>query len=199
MGLNVGGLTSKLNLNILEDHIYDNFDIVCLSETKLDLIDEANISIDGFSPFYHHRKSYVRKSGGLAILVNNNILPLTKVLKPSDNEYVQWLKVDPSILGFGLIIGAVYIPPVDSPYFTGHELEQLSQDIIDISANHNSYELCVIGDFNSRTSNLPDFTVTDEHLLRATGLDECLGELFVNEHTLSKLGIPIEMQCRQNH
>ena len=124
--------------------------------------------------------------------MNNNILPLTKVLKPSDNEYVQWLKVDPSNLGFGLIIGAAYIPPVDSPYFTGHELEQLSQDIIDISANHNNYNLCVIGDFNSRISNLPDFTVADEHLLRATGLDECLGELFVNEHTLSKLGIPID-------
>ena len=73
LGLNVCGLISKLNLCVLEDYICDNFDILCLTETKLDRIDEENIMLEGYTPFYHYRKKFTRKSGGVATFVKNNL------------------------------------------------------------------------------------------------------------------------------
>ena len=190
LGLNVCGLISKLNLSILEDYIFDNLDIVCLSETKTDQIDEVNANIGGFKPFFHHRKNFVRKSGGIVTFITESIAQHAKVLSPSENEFVQWIKIDENVLGYGLIIAATYIPPPDSPYSTGHEHDQIMQDLIDIQSNYNDYKVCIIGDMNSRTANQPDFVEVDEHLLEATGLTECLSDLFVNEHNLEKLDIP---------
>ena len=192
LGLNVCGLTSKLNLCVLEDYVCDNYDILCFSETKLDTIDEANINIDGFKPFYHHRKMFNRKSGGIAIFVKSDIACYVKTLTPCENAYVLWVEIDEKALGYELIIGAVYIPPPDSPYSTGHEYELILRDLIDFNANNNNSKVCIIGDMNSRTGVLPDFVETDTHLLRAVGLDEFHDELFVDRNSLETLGIPSE-------
>ena len=69
LGLNTGGLNSKLRLDVFEHYVTDSFDVVCLTETKLDALDEVNINIEGFIPIYHHRKHFVRKSGGIATLI----------------------------------------------------------------------------------------------------------------------------------
>ena len=95
---------SKLNLNVLEDYVSDNYDILCFSETKLDAADEANISMDGYSPFYQHRKNYHRKPGGLATFVNIAISQYVRVVKVTENEFIQWLYIDSDTLWYELII-----------------------------------------------------------------------------------------------
>ena len=189
LGLNVCGLLSKLNLNILEDIICDNYDIICFSETKLDVIDEANIEIEGFVPFYPHRPKYRRKSGGIATFVNMNISEKVELVKPSDNEYVQWLKVNESVLGYDLVIEAVYIPPPDSLFSSGDEFNLILCDLLDIKCSHNS-KICLVGDFNSRTGNLPDQLEPDRHLFSATGLEDHRDELLIDNTFLNKLNIP---------
>ena len=193
LGLNVCGLVSKLRLNVLEDYVFDNHDILCFSETKLDAIDEANISIDGYCPFYHHRKNYHRKSGGLATFVNKAISQFVKVVKITENEFIQWLHISQKVLGYELIIGNVYIQPPDSPYSTGHEYDQIMGDLIDISIRYKDCKVCIIGDFNSRTGSLPDFLeVPDDHLLDAIGLDKHQTDIFTDRNTLQQLNIPVD-------
>ena len=189
LGLNVCGLISKLNLNVLEDLICDNYDIICFSETKLDRIDEANIKIEGFVPFYHHRPKYKQKSGGIATFVHVNISENVELVKPSENEYVQWLKVNENVLGHEIVIGTVYIPPPDSPFSSGDEFDLILRDLLDIKSSHNS-KICLVGDFNSRTGTLPDQLEPDRHLLTATGLEDYRDEIFIDDTFLNNLNIP---------
>ena len=149
LGLNICGLVSKLNLNTLEDYIHDNFDVLCFSETKLDELDEPNIILEGYTPYYHHRSHFARKSGGIATFVNTGISPSAKMEKFSENEYIQWLHFNSNILGYELMLGTVYIPPSDSPYSSGDEFDQIMSDIIDIGAKYNNCQICLVGDFNS--------------------------------------------------
>ena len=135
---------------------------------------------------YHHRKTYIRKSGGIAILVRQDLADSVNVLNFSDNEYVLWLKLHRSILGYSVIIGTVYIPPRSSKYSTEHEYDAIMKDLIDINIGYNECNICLVGDFNSRTGNLLDFVEPDEQLMHATGLEECKSELFIDKITLEK-------------
>ncbi len=122
LSLNVNSLTSKINLGIIQDYIVD-FDIVCVQESKLDKADVLNIKLQQFEvePIYKHRKKYKNKSGGLAIFIKDSIRPLCKEIHIDDNESdcVQWLKIDKKLLGYELVLGNIYIPPVDSGYCKG--------------------------------------------------------------------------------
>ena len=60
-----------------------------------------------------------------------------------------------------LMVGVFYVPPIDSSYIG------IKQDIFDIielvySKYVNNHDIFLCGDFNARTSNLPDF-ITDEY------------------------------------
>ena len=140
---------------------------LCFSETELDNIDEANINIDGFTPFHNHRKKITRKSGGIATFVKTDLVQSAKILSFSDNDYILWLKLDAEIPGYEPIIGAVYVPHPDSPYSTGHEFVLILRHLTDIHVEHCDSKICIIGDMNALTGTLPDFLETDEHLFKA--------------------------------
>ena len=60
-----------------------------------------------------------------------------------------------------LMVCVVYVPPIDSSYIGN------KQDIFDLieleySKHVNNHDIFLCGDFNARTSNLPDF-ITDEY------------------------------------
>ena len=110
----------------------------------------------------------------------------------SDNEYVQWLHLDFQTLGYELMLGAVYIPPPDSPYCSGDEFEQIMSDIIDIGTKRPSCKICLIGDFNATTGNLPNFVEAEKHLLSATGLDDCDTNLFIDRNMFERINISVD-------
>ena len=68
IALNVGGYGSKSTYPDLEEFISQH-DIVCISESKLS--DTDTVNIQGFTSFYKNRKNYLRKSGGLLVLVRD--------------------------------------------------------------------------------------------------------------------------------
>ena len=90
------------------------------------------------------------------------------------------------------MLGTVYIPPSDSPYSSGDEFDQIMSDIIDIGAKYNNCKICLVGDFNARTSNLPDFIEADKHLLHATGLDEGDTDIFIDRNMFEHLNIVVD-------
>lgn len=128
LGLNVGGLISKLNLCIIQKYIND-FDVICISETKLDQLDETNISLEGFTHFYQHRRHFLREPGGLVTLVKREISSCAKGLKVNNHEYGQWTYLEKEVLGYDLIKGTLYryIPLADSPYNTRLEFDNITR------------------------------------------------------------------------
>ena len=186
LGLNVCGLQLRLDNCLLQRYV-ENHDVLCISETKLDKIDELNISIPNFTPVYHHRKEYTRKSGGLAIFVRSKHFNHITELKYSQAECVQWIKISKKLLGYDLVIGNIYVPPKNTEYFTGNELDHILDDVISINAEYKC-EICIVGDWNAKTACEKDYTTIDSIIANLTGLDES-DDTFISESQLSKLNI----------
>ena len=92
--MNVCGLRSKLLISEFLSYI-NQFDVVALSETKLDDLDE--IVIPDFECVTKNRKQKTaRKSGGIAVQVKNDILKHFSVVD-SECEYVLWFTLSKAI------------------------------------------------------------------------------------------------------
>ena len=88
--LNVCGLKTRLQYPDFIDY-FKHFDIVCSEETKIDDMDI--ISFPGFKLISQPRKEplYLRKSGGLAIFIKDNLANYCKPLE-TESDYILWLK-----------------------------------------------------------------------------------------------------------
>ena len=98
MSLNVNGLCSKLKYEDLEDYI-NKFEIVGLTETKLGDCD--HVEIEKFELFAKNRKNFKSRSGGVALLVSNNIVKHVKIVQ-SDCESALWFLISGNLLGYVL-------------------------------------------------------------------------------------------------
>ena len=166
------------------------YDIVCLCETKTDKIDEANISIDGYKIFYHHRSHCKEKSGGIAILVKDKFSNCVTPLKSNDNENVLWCVIDQALTGQSFIIGAVYIPPENSNYVTGDEIGAIENEILDLTSDL-GVPILLVGDMNARTGSLSDYVIIEKCILEKTGFicENATSELLCDEDTLIKSNV----------
>ena len=81
VSLNVCGLMSKMKYPEFCEMLVSN-DIICLTETKMDDLD--SFDFDGFTCFMKNRSIYKRKSGGIALLVRNQILNMVKIVEHVD-------------------------------------------------------------------------------------------------------------------
>ena len=90
MFLNVCGLKSKLRFPDFNDFIM-GYDIVLLTETKLDEMD--SIEIPGFNIFTKNRKPKKRKSGGVALLLNNKINSAVEIIDSDIKETMVSVKI----------------------------------------------------------------------------------------------------------
>ena len=68
IALNCCGFMSKMMFPEFEQLIKKH-DIICISESKLSDVD--TVDIEGYTAFYKNRQKYVRKSGGILLLVKN--------------------------------------------------------------------------------------------------------------------------------
>ncbi len=118
-------------------HVLNDCDLFCVSETKLDPFDV--ISIPNFTFFSKPRKQKTaRKSGGIGIFVKNNLLGHVINLN-TDCEYVSWLKVCKSYTHIDdIIIGVLYIPPIQSPFYNDDQMMQLELEITKICSSYSS-------------------------------------------------------------
>ena len=96
-----------------------------------------------------------RSSGGLLLYIKENLFNHVKILKSS--AYSIWLEVNKNFftnLDQNLIISAQYIPPVNTKYYDQNSLDTLRSDIVKFCDENTPTIL--IGDFNSRSGNIPD-------------------------------------------
>ena len=94
--LNVCGLKRRLFFTEFTD-LVQNYDIFCLSETKL--LDTDVVSCPGFTFFsLPRRQKFFRRSGGTGFLVRDSLVNFVSIID-SKSKYIAWLKICKQCLG----------------------------------------------------------------------------------------------------
>ena len=161
----MNGLFSKNKYGVFESYI-QNFDIVCLSETKSDSIPPSEYP--GFKSFSLPKSNSNLPFGGvhgIAMLIRDCLFDQCTLINKTSSDCVLWVKLkNQIILGFELLIGAVYIPCDNSEYHSNTLFEDLFDDILSLNVRFN-LPVLLVGDFNARTHSLNDFATPDSSLL----------------------------------
>ena len=137
----------------------EDLDICCLTETHLNNTDD--LSIPKYVTFRNDRTSVNNTTathGGVAIVVKRKVLnQFTISITSSDVDGLLIIRLKDKRIGKVLDIACVYICPEGSKWCNSDEiLEALT---LYNYANCDSESFIILGDFNARTGQLPDFNV----------------------------------------
>ena len=150
--MNVCGLASKL-LSPEFLSLIQQYDIVGLQETKTDDTDNY-LEIPGYTIFFHNRACISRyRSGGIALLVKDNILPYIKIDHAKSSKLVLFFTISKTLYKFenhdeDLECGIVYIPPQGTKYASDDPYLEMQEEIFRYCLD--SKNVLLLGDFNSR-------------------------------------------------
>ena len=169
---------------------FSNYDIVGLSETKTCIYDE--IRMKNFKLVAKHRLNCKRKSGGIGILINEQIYDSVEVLT-NDSEFVSWIKIKGSLFNSteDVIIGVVYIPPEGSDYSTIDSFNDLETELL--SMRNSSKYVYLIGDFNARTGDKQDIFIPNlnENEQELFGIDDEVAQYLNEAQALNAMNVPL--------
>lgn len=129
--------------------VYDDPDIICLSETHLSRFEY--IPLDGYKYFGNSRPVYKgRKSGGVAILVKNDLFTDYSIVPCSTSfEGILGIELIHRHTDFCAVIVCNYLPPATSDY--GKDPESFFGRLLQLSYEFcNACFMCYCGDFNAR-------------------------------------------------
>ena len=133
-----------------------NFDIIALCETRI-----INIPPDEFPDFDIFSMKQKSKRHGLALLVKTGLFSNAKQIKNTKSKCVLWVALGMDQNTTSVIVGAVYIPGESSKHVDKSDYDIISEDIVTLYAMYNC-PFVLLGDFNSRTSTLNDFSSQPE-------------------------------------
>lgn len=177
--------------------LVNSYDLICFSESKIDKFDV--ISFPGYGSFDQPRKQkYRRKSGGISVYFKEKVLKHLKKID-TDSDYILWFELDKELVQMDekIIFGTVYIPPERSNFFNDDEMALLESEITSFCSS-NKY-VFITGDFNSRTSELRDFTENDEFLADMFDFDTETVEFFSHINKLENFSIPRNRKSMDKH
>ena len=175
---NIQGVISPVHGNKFEDEEFiktiNGQNLVILTEThewdartSKEKGENFSMHIDGFTIKSKPRpKSKKAKThfGGLAIAVKNGLENNINILN-SRSENIMWIRIACSGMEKDLLLGVIYISPINSSYTTNklkdvyETWEILEEEIIKFK---DIYNVCLSGDFNARTGLLCDYIVNDD-------------------------------------
>ena len=115
--INVCGLNSKLRYTILQSYI-QKFDIVCLTETKCDNIDNEIISFKSYLMTQKMKLEDISMGEfhGITIFVNEFIAQRCIIIHDLSSEFILWIRINDKLSGIYLLLGAIYLPHEASDY-----------------------------------------------------------------------------------
>ena len=119
------------------------------------------------------------RSGGIALLVNEEICKYVEVLKGLSND-VLWFKVKKPYLKENVLFGAVYIAPEGSRFCNIECFDLIEDGLAKFAADPPDSAFCLVGDFNARTAGLSDLFSPDENVCNNLGLGDDLFDTFSN-------------------
>ena len=184
LGLNVCGLRSKVNNGIFDIYCKD-YDILCLSETKLDNTNEIDFSgthLENYHCYIKEKMSINHQYGGvhgLCMLVKNNIVNHSKPVEGVNSPYVLWIKFNEKAFGLSCIIGSVYLPGEGSDHAKNDkEIFETIYDDIFYLRDKIKLPICLIGDMNSRTGTLEDTLDFEREVINNSEINDFADVLF---------------------
>ena len=140
-----------------------------------------------------HRKTFVRKSGGLGIFIKNEILPYVEIVDV-DSEFLMVLKIKNNICtrneDSNIILAFVYLPPEGSDYSSNDSMTEIERELLPIIENNNYFYF--MGDCNARTGTSPEFNIFDinHHAADQLGIDDDVINYLNNAHELNNHDVP---------
>lgn len=191
--LNVCGLKSRLEYPDFVNY-FTTYDILCFQETKLDKFDI--VSLPGFAAISQPRKErQFRKSGGLAVLIKDDISELCSHLE-TESDYILWLSIDKKITKTdeNVVLGVIYVPPAQSRFYNEDEIAVLESEIMSMCSKYK--HVFINGDINGRSSRLCDYTALDNFLSDMFEFDENTSRFFDKTEILENLRVPLERSSR---
>ncbi|CAG2184684.1 unnamed protein product [Mytilus edulis] len=159
LSLNCCGINKRLQYPEFCELLYDH-DIICLQETKTDDLDTINLP--GFIFHMKNRQKYGKKSGGIILAYKEKLNNYLELLE-TDSKYTFWFKLSSvfSKIDEDVVFGIVYIPPENSVYHQPDTFDQVENEIRSFSQNFKY--ICLLGDFNGRTADEPDYFEIETH------------------------------------
>ena len=159
LSLNCCGINKRLQYPEFCELLYDH-DIICLQETKTDDLDTINLP--GFIFHMKNRQKYGKKSGGIILAYKEKLNNHLELLE-TDSKYTFWFKLSSvfSKIDEDVVFGIVYIPPENSVYHQPDTFDQVENEIRSFSQNFKY--ICLLGDFNGRTADEPDYFEIETH------------------------------------
>lgn len=135
--LNINGLRNKVDLLTAE---LSEYDIICVSETKLNnSVDTSKLEINGFNQPIRRDRRY-NNGGGLLIYIKNNIY--YKRRQDIENQYIENIWIQVSSLKKQFLLGLFYRPPNSTvDYWDSFE------NCLELATDQN-LDLIIMGDFN---------------------------------------------------
>ena len=189
MSLNVCGLKSKLNcLEFIS--LINQYDIIGLQESKLDDVD--SIAINSYSIYTKNHKIVVRyRSGGIALIVKNELIPFIRVLK-TESKLILWFSVSKSIMPNNeeLLCGVLYLLPYGTKYAHADPYLELQNEFYKLFSNKK--HVIILEDFNSRSTTMCDYIKTDDFICEINGIQELFEENMEIFHCFETNNIPLE-------
>ena len=188
-----------MRLGILDEYAKD-FHIICLSETKTDAPDLIDTALCDYTCFVKSKSIKKHKFGGihgLCMLVKENISKHAKLLEENDSKHVLWVYFNKKAFGLSCVFGSVYIPHEASKYYNKELFDELAEDIINIKSKYDA-PICLLGDFNSRTGTLDDFTVLEEQISEICNLDNNEIDVFNSKQYFEERGLNTNRSNKDN-
>ena len=186
LSLNCCGLKTRLQYPEYEELLIEN-DIVCLVETKTDDIDL--IEFQGYKFYMKNRRKVMNKRSGGIIVGYKEELDCHLKFLCTNSKYVLWFECDKKLFNTDqpVIFGVVYIPPEYTKYSSDEAFTEIENEFLELS--NKTKCICLMGDFNPKTANDPDFVK-----LETTNHNICDISEFVQDNTclLDFLNMTIE-------
>ena len=141
-----------------------------LNETWITTKSCVNLEIPGYNCVHlygnkSHNVNRGRSSGGLAIYYKQHLSKYIEVVEKIQNG-IMWTKLSKDLFYFdeNVFIGNMYIPPPGSTVINNRVFDFFEQLELGIEKYKSRGKCFIIGDLNSRTSNLKDFLEIDENV-----------------------------------
>ena len=161
--LNCHGIKEKVDYpEFLE--LAEEMDVFGVCETWL--TDKDKISLPGFSFIPKNRASgeIGPTKGGIGLFIKTEIRKFVKIREEISDENFLWCKIDKEFLGYqeDLYLCMVYIPPEESTREKRINTNHF-ETLLKRTAKIRSENIVLIGDFNSRTSDLNDVIYREKY------------------------------------
>ena len=122
-----------------------DYDVICLSETKMHNINVSDSLLDGYSCFMKQNMVDEHRYGGvhgLCMFIKDKYFKFANVLNDLSSPYILWVRFVKEAFGFDCVIGSVYIPCETSKYKDKEKFNVIYDDIKNITAIYN-IPICV--------------------------------------------------------